>query len=221
LKLPIVALLAAIFAAACGPAAHAQPASPPAEARFVAGQHYQVLDPAQPTRVTPGKVEVAEIFWYGCPHCYRLSPYIQAWKKTRPDAAELVQVPAVLSPRWHAHARLFYAMTALGIQEQAHEPVFREIHERRNPLADLDQMTEFLGRFGVSVEDARATLTSFAVEAEVRTADARVRGYRLTGVPAVVVNGRYVARVDTAGGFEALLDLINHLVELEASALPD
>ena len=221
MKLRVFALLAATFAAACGPAAHAQPASPPAEARFVAGQHYQVLDPAQPTRVAPGKVEVAEIFWYGCPHCYRLSPYIQAWKKTRPDAAELVQVPAVLSPRWHAHARLFYATMALGIHEQAHEQVFRQIHAHRNPLADLEQMTEFLGRFGVSEEDARTTLTSFAVEAEVRMADARVRGYRLTGVPAVVINGKYVTRVDAAGGFDALLDLINHLVELEAAALRD
>jgi protein dithiol oxidoreductase (disulfide-forming) len=215
LKLRVVGLLAAIVAAAWVPAAHAEA---PAEPRFVAGQHYQVLDPAQPTTVAPGKIEVAEIFWYGCPHCYRLSPYIQAWKETKPDAAEFVQVPALLSPRWHAHARLFYATRALGIQERTHDQVFREVHEHRNPLDDLDTMIEFLGRFDVSAEDARAALTSFAVAAELRNADARVRSYRLSGVPAIVVNGKYLARVDTAGGFDALLALINHLVALEADA---
>jgi len=218
LKLRVVGLLAAIIAAACVPAAHAEP---PAESRFVAGQHYQVLDRAQPTTVGPGKIEVAEIFWYGCPHCYRLSPYLQAWKESKPDAAELVQVPAVLSPRWHAHARLFYATRALGIQEPTHDQVFREVHENRNPLDDLDTMIEFLGRFDVAAEDARAALRSFAVAAELRNADARVRSYRLTGVPAVVINGKYVTRVDAAGGFDALLDLINYLVELEAAALRD
>jgi protein dithiol oxidoreductase (disulfide-forming) len=218
LRLRIVGLLAAIAAAACAPALHA---ATPAEPRFVAGQHYQVLDPAQPTTVAPGKIEVAEVFWYGCPHCYRLSPYLQAWKETRPDAAEFVQVPAVLSPRWHAHARLFYATRALGIQEQTHDQVFREVHEKRNPLDQLDTMIEFLGRFGVSAEDAHAALTSFAVAAELRDADARVRSYRLSGVPTIVVNGKYLARVDTAGGFDALLALINHLVALEADVLQE
>lgn len=195
------------------------PAPPPqTDARFVAGQHYRVLNPAQPTNVAPGKVEVAEIFWYGCPHCYTLEPYMRNWKANKPEAAEFVQMPAALNPGWQPHARLFYAAKALGVFEQAHDAIFREIHVNRNPLSTVDSMVELLGRFEIPADQARDTLTSFAVESEVRKADTQVRRYRLTGVPAVVVNGKYVAGADTAGGYEQLLALINHLVALESSA---
>ncbi len=188
-----------------------------ANSQFVAGQHYRVLNPAQPTNVPPGKVEVTEVFWYGCPHCYTLEPYMQAWKARKPDAAEFVQLPAALNPAWQPHSRLYYAAQALGVLDQAHNEIFRELHVNRNPLNTLDAMVNFLAQYdGVSTADARDALTSFAVETEVRRADAQVRRYRLTGVPAVVVNGKYVAGADTAGGYEALLELINHLVALEA-----
>jgi protein dithiol oxidoreductase (disulfide-forming) len=197
--------------------AQAQPQQAQANARFVAGQHYRVLNPAQPTSVPPGKVEVAEIFWYGCPHCYTLEPYIQRWQANKPEAAELVKLPAALNPSWAPHARLFYAAQGLGILEQAHGDIFREMHVNRNPLNSLDAMVDFLARYEeVSAEAAREALTSFAVETELRRADAQVRRYRLDGVPAVVVNGKYVASASSAGGYDELLQLINHLVALEA-----
>lgn len=208
----IIALLAAMCAMV--PAAVAQAEAE--TARFVAGRHYQVLDPAQPTDVAPGNVEVVEIFWYGCPHCYQLAPHMQAWEKSKPDAAELVRLPATLNPGWHAHARLYFATRELGIEAQAHHEIFRELHVHRNPLNTMDSMLAFLQKLGVAAADARAALTSFDVEAEVRKADARIRRYRLSGVPAVVVNGRYVASVGSAGGHDALLELINHLVAKEA-----
>jgi thiol:disulfide interchange protein DsbA len=201
--------------------AQASPAGQATSTRFVAGQHYRVLNPAQPTNVAPGRVEVVDVFWYGCGGCYVMFPHMERWKASKPEAAEYVQLPAILNPGWQPHGRLFFATRALGIQEPTHDQVFREVHENRNPLDDLDTMIEFLGRFDVAAEDARAALRSFAVAAELRNADARVRSYRLTGVPAVVINGKYVTRVDAAGGFDALLDLINYLVELEAAALRD
>lgn len=212
-----VALLAAC-AAIPGPPALADSEAPAATERFVAGRHYHVFDSARPTSVAPGKVEVAEIFWYGCPHCYQLSPHVEDWNESRPEAAELVRIPAVLNPGWHAHARLYYATVALGIVEQTHDEIFTELHAQRKPLNTLADMVRFLERFGVDEAAAREALTSFDVEAEVRRADARVRGFRISGVPAIVVNGRYVASVGSAGGHEALLELIDHLVALEAGA---
>ncbi|HUG98243.1 MAG TPA: thiol:disulfide interchange protein DsbA/DsbL [Gammaproteobacteria bacterium] len=214
----IFAALLAACAAAPGDPARAEPEAPAASERFVAGLHYHVFDSARPTSVAPGKVEVAEIFWYGCPHCYRLSPHVEHWNDSRPEAAELVRIPAVLNPGWHAHARLYYATVALGVVEQTHDEIFTELHVEPNPLNTLAEMVRFLERFGVDEAAAREALTSFDVEAEVRRADARVRGFRISGVPAIVVNGRYVASVGSAGGHEALLELIDHLVALETAA---
>lgn len=212
--LVLIAALAALPAAAADPVRLAQSAP-----RFVEGQHYRVLTPAQPTSVEPGKIEVVEVFWYGCPHCYSLEPYIDRWlAEGKPEAAEFVKLPASLNPAWQPHARLFYAAKALGVLDQAHDDIFREIHVNRRALNTLDDMVEFLGRYDVPAADATAALTSFAVEAQVRKADTMARRYRLTGVPAVVVNGKYVTGADMAGGVEQLFDVINFLVAREAAA---
>lgn len=195
-----------------------EPDAATANARFRAGQHYDVLTPAQPTSVAPGKVEVAEVFWYGCPHCYSLEPYIQRWEQSgKPPAAELVRLPASLNPSWQPHARLYYAAKALGVLEEAHTDIFRAIHVERKPLNTEEAMLELLGQYDVSEDDAREALTSFAVETEVRRADTLTRRYRLTGVPAVVVNGKYVSGVEKVGTPEALLELVNFLVAKESS----
>lgn len=202
--------------------AQAQPAQPaPASqaasnARFVAGQHYRVLNPAQPTNVAPGKVEVTDVFWYGCGGCFVMYPYLQTWKASKPEAAEYVHLPATLNPGWQPQARLFFATKALGLVDQTHSAIFREMHVNRNPLNTLDLMVKFLGDFGVSEADARDALTSFSVDAELRAADVRARRFQLGFVPAVVVNGKYVVGVEQAGGPEAVLEVINYLVALEA-----
>jgi thiol:disulfide interchange protein DsbA len=194
----------------------AQPARPASNARFVAGQHYRVLNPAQPTNVPPGKVEVTDVFWYGCGGCFVMYPYMQAWKAAMPEAAEYVYLPATLNPGWQPQARLFFATKALGLVDQTHSAIFREMHVNRNPLNTLDQMVKFLGDFGVAEAAARDALTSFSVDAELRAADVRARRFQLSFVPAVVVNGKYVIGVEQAGGPEAVLEVINYLVALEA-----
>lgn len=210
-----LALVAVALAAGFGVAAHA---NPPEEGRWVANQHYRVLNPAQPTSVAPGKVEVLDVFWYGCGGCYALHPYIAAWKENKPEAAEYAQLPAALNPGWQPQARLYFATRALGLTDQTHSAIFREMHVNRNPLNTLEQQVAFLGRFGVSAADAQAALTSFGVDAELRAADVRARRYRLTFVPAVVVNGKYVVSMDQAGGPEAAMELVNYLVAREAAA---
>ena len=187
-------------------------------ARYVAGQHYRVLNPAQPTSTVPGKVEVVDVFWYGCGGCYLMAPYMKTWEKSKPEAAEYVRLPAPLNPGWQPEARLYFATKALGIEDQTHAAIFNAYHVERKPINTLDLMVDFLAGYDISEADARAALTSFSVDAEMRAAEVRARRYQLSFVPAVVVNGKYVISVDQAGGPEEVLNVINHLVALESGA---
>lgn len=196
--------------------AAAQPAQPASDGRFVAGQHYRVLNPAQPTSVPPGKVEVVDVFWYGCGGCYLMHPYMARWKESKPAAAEYVQLPATLNPGWQPQARLFFATKALGIEDQTHAAIFNAYHVDRNPLNTMELQIKFLADHGISEQAAREALTSFSVDTELRAADVRARRYQLGFVPAVVVNGKYVIGVEQAGGPDAVLDVINYLVALES-----
>lgn len=193
-----------------------QPAQPASNARFIAGQHYRVLNPAQPTSVPPGKVEVVDVFWYGCGGCYLMHPYMARWKESKPAAAEYVRLPATLNPGWQPQARLYFAAKALGIEDQTHAAIFNEYHANRNPLNTMELQVKFLSGYGISEQAAREALTSFSVDTELRAADVRARRYQLSFVPAVVVNGKYVVGVEQAGGPDSVLDVINYLVALES-----
>ncbi len=190
---------------------------PVVDDRFKDGTHFRTLPVAQPTSAPPDKVEVVEVFWYGCPHCYTLEPHIQAWKADMPANAEFVRMPAALNRGWQLHARVFYTAEALGVLDEVHEELFREIHGKGNRLDTEESLVEFFGRFGVSEEQFMETFNSFAVQTRLRQADSLVRRYRITGVPAVVVNGKYVTGADMAGGETRLFEVINFLVEKESS----
>jgi thiol:disulfide interchange protein DsbA len=133
-----------------------------------------------------------------------------------PEEAEYVRMPAPLNPGWQPQARLYYATKALGIEEQTHAAIFNEYHVERNPLNTIDLMVEFLGRYDIPEEKAREALTSFSVDSELRAAQVRAGRYRLTFVPAVVVNGKYVISADQPGGPAMVPEVINYLVALEA-----
>ena len=194
----------------------AQPSIPKALERYQEGRHYTTLPVAQPTSAGPGQVEVAEVFWYGCPHCYTLEPFLQSWRLDGiPDNTLFVQIPAALNPSWQIHARVFYTAEALGILEQVHPAIFREIHVNRNPLNTRERLVEFFARFDVSEQDFVSAWDSFAVQTNLRRADAQVRRFRLSGVPAVVVNGKYVTGADLAGGNQQLFDVIDFLIAKE------
>jgi len=194
------------------------PPAPAAPERFKQGVHYQLLTAAQPTGTEPGTVEVLEVFWYGCPHCYSLEPYIAAWRKDgMPPQAEFHRMPATLNPSWQILGRAYYTAEALGVLEQAHGDLFREFHVNHNPLNTPELLATFFARYGVSEEDFNAAFNSFAVQTKLRRADALTRRYRITGVPAIVVNGKYVTGASEAGGVRELFEVVNFLVLKEAN----
>lgn len=191
---------------------------PPQLERFQPGTHYRVMTPVQPTSVAPGKVEVLEIFWYGCPHCYTLEPHIQEWiSNEMPSNAEFVRIPATLNRSWQVHARAYYTAEALGRIDEMHEGFFKAVNVDRNPLNTEDKLIEFFGNYGVSKQEFLEAFNSFAVQTKLRRADSLVRRYRITGVPAMVVNGKYVTGADMAGGIPQLFEVVEFLVEKESN----
>jgi protein dithiol oxidoreductase (disulfide-forming) len=188
------------------------------------GVNYDPLAPAQPTSVAPGKVEVMEIFWLACPHCYELEPYMRRWLKSKPAYVEFVRVPVIWQPIHKAHARLFYTLEALNrddLVEKAFETLHQDLQNRQPPLiGDSDQETfrlqqQFAVQNGVSASDFATAYNSFAVNADMQRAEEITERYQVQGVPLIAVNGRYTTDVGKAGNEDKLIELINDLAASE------
>jgi len=159
---------------------------------FKEGQDYARL--ANPVPVaTPGKTEVVEMFWYGCPHCYDLEPSTQAWLKRKPDNVAFVRIAVSFGASWEPGARAYYAAEALGVLDKLHQPLFEAYHQRR-PLGDVDALAAFAAEHGVDAEAFRKAYTSFQTETQLRRGNQLAQRYGIRGVPAVIVDGTYEIR---------------------------
>jgi protein dithiol oxidoreductase (disulfide-forming) len=188
------------------------------------GVNYKPVVPAQPTSVAPGKVEVMEVFWLACPHCYALEPYLKSWLKTKPAYVEFVRVPVMWQPGHRAHAHLYYTLEALGRPDlvgKALETIHQDIENHQPPLlGDSDDETfhmqqQFAVQNGVSADDFAKAYNSFTVNSNLQRAEEITQRYRVEGVPLVVVNGKYTTDVAEAGGEGRLIELISDLVASE------
>ena len=178
------------------------------------GIDYTVIE--SPARAEPGDdVEVLELFWYGCPHCYHLEPDIQRWLKTKPEGATFRRLPAAANPRWVPHARYYFAAEMMGVLDRLHEPLFRALHDEKRPLMTDDQLIAFAAEQGVDEEEFARTFRSFPVDMKVRKAASLVQGYQIDGVPSIVVNGKYLTSATQTGSRSKMFDVINALVAKE------
>ncbi|MGE0580743.1 MAG: thiol:disulfide interchange protein DsbA/DsbL [Steroidobacteraceae bacterium] len=188
--------------------------------RWKAGVNYKPIVPAQPTDVPAGKVEVIEIFWYGCGHCYTLEPYMTSWEKTKPAYIEFVRVPVMWNPVNAAHARLFYTLVALKRMD-LHAKVFDEIHTRGNMLAANDDASTrrmqlaFAKANGIAEADFLREYDGFFVNTQLQRAEDLTRRYRVDATPVVYVAGKYQTDVGLAGGQTQLTQLIDALAAHE------
>ena len=187
----------------------------PTSTRFQLGTHYTRLSPTQPTSSSPDQVEVTEIFWYGCPHCYTFDPYLASWQGRKADYVNFVRVPAVWNEAVRLHARAFYTAEALGKGAEMHEALFREIHVNQNPLDTEAKLQEFFGKFGVDAADFKSAFDSFAVHTKLQRADELSRRYQVASVPTIVVNGKYMTDGGMAGGYDELIELVDELAASE------
>lgn len=187
------------------------------------GVNYQPVLPAQPTSTDPGQIEVLDFFWYGCPHCNALEPYLETWERSKPANVVLRRVPAILEPNWEPAARAYYTADALGLLPRSHMATFNEIHQNNHPLLnEADFQAFFVRAFGVDAKKFADTWSSPAVDAEIAQAKVMAERYDLVdyGVPTLVVNGRWI----TGGGFNVpysqIMLVVGQLVEQEQAALP-
>jgi protein dithiol oxidoreductase (disulfide-forming) len=182
------------------------------------GVQYKSLRPAVPTNVAPGKVEVVEVFWYACGHCYLLEPKLAAWeRKGKAANIEVVRLPATWNDMLKTHARLFYTIEILG-KPELHDEAFREMNVRGNRLDTPDKIEAFFVSRGVAKADFQKAFSGFAVETKLARAVDLNRRYRITSTPTVIVNGRYVTDASMAGSEEKLFEVINALAAREKPA---
>ncbi len=187
--------------------------------QFNEGEHYMRLVPAQPTMGGADKIEVAEIFWYGCPHCYTFEPTINSWvENDKPANVRFVRIPAMWNNLLVLHGRLFYTEESLARNGLIDDPeafrnaVFEEYHRRGNRLASEEAIQRLFARFGVSEEDFSRTWNSFEVDQNLRKATDLNRRYSIASVPAIVVNGKYRTGVQEVGSNEKWIELVDELI---------
>lgn len=184
---------------------------------WIEGEHYKVLPYPVRTR-DDAKVEVVELFWYGCPHCYKFNPIVHAWAERQDEGVDFWLSPAVFGKDWKTHAQTFYALEALGLREKMHQPLFDALVRDRKRLKNEDQLAEFFAGLGVNEKEFRKAFNSFSIKSKVDQADARGKGYHATGVPSIIVNGKYRISASTAGGNEAMLKVADYLIAKERKA---
>jgi protein dithiol oxidoreductase (disulfide-forming) len=183
-------------------------------AEYLEGKDYMVLE--QPVRTAdPNRIEVAEIFAYSCPHCFHFEPLLHAWEKQQKPDVHLVQTHAMWNPQMEAMVRGYYTAAALKVKDKTHMAVFNSWHLNHKPIQTQEDWVEFFAGFGIDKEKALGTFNSFGVTSQVKQAEARVRGYRITGTPELVVEGKYRISSSLAGGHTEMLKVVDFLVAKE------
>jgi thiol:disulfide interchange protein DsbA len=188
--------------------------------KWKAGANYTLLEKPQPPQVSRGKVQVNEVFWYGCGHCYALDPKLEHWNTSKPEFIEFVRTPVMWGPVHRQHARLFYTLQALN-RGDLHAAVFHAIHQKGNILAaeTFEQaralQLAFFKDHGVTETAFNEAYDSAAVASGLAQAERVTRGFAVGSVPLLIVQGKYTTGVSQAGGEQELLKLINDLATSE------
>ncbi len=177
---------------------------------------YVELSPAQPTQ-DPNKIEVIEFFWYGCPHCYNFEPVLSKWLETKPENVTFIRLPAIFSQLWQDHAKAFYTAEALGVTDKVHADFFDAIQNKKQKLRTEEQLAAFFAAHGVSETDFKNAFNSFMVDTKVRQAKAMAPRYGVTGVPAIIINGKYKTNGPIAKSHENMIEVINRLIKKESA----
>ena len=165
---------------------------------------------------TAGKVEVVELFWYGCPHCFRLEPTLKQWiKKQDSKKVEIVKIPAIFRPSWVPGAKAFYTAELLDVPDKVHEAIFDAIHRKKQNLNNEKSFARIFAKYGVDEKTFSNTYNSFAVDAMARKAEDLSKRYQVDGVPAIVVNGKYRTSGSIAHGHDGMLKVVDYLIKKE------
>ncbi|HSS28980.1 MAG TPA: thiol:disulfide interchange protein DsbA/DsbL [Usitatibacter sp.] len=182
-----------------------------------AGLPWVKQDSPQPTEGN-GKIEVIEFFWYGCPHCYRLEPSLEAWLKNKPADVVFKRVHALPGTTWMAHAKIFYTLETMGLEGKLHDKVFEAIHKDNKNLASQKVLDEFLANNGVDPTKYHEVEKSFSVDSKLKRANQMTVAYKVDGVPRIIVDGKLATGPAEAGGEDRMMQAVDQMIAAERKA---
>jgi len=194
-------------------ACHAETAEP-----YKAGVNYEVL-PEPVATANPAKIEVVEVFWYGCSHCFAFEPKLSPWVKALPEDVNFVRVPAVWHPTMALHARAYYTARALKVLDKLHEPIFEAMNLKKKKLKSEEEIADLFVAHGVDRERFSKVFNSKGIEMAVDLATSKQQRYRIQGTPEMVVNGKYRVSTRENGSQEGMLKVVAYLVKKERQAM--
>lgn len=206
------------FALACGsvltPAVWAQTTTPAQVMGRVpqAGKEYLPLEKPAPVETPAGKIEVVEFFWYNCPHCNAFEPTLAAWMQRLPKDVLFRRVPVAFNSSFMPQQRLFYALEAMGLVDKLHAKVFYAIHVERKHLEKPEAIFDWIAAQGVDKAKFTEYFNSFSVASKVSRASQLTTAYKVEGVPAMGVAGRFYTDGTMARGMEHVLQVVDYLV---------
>ena len=178
------------------------------------GGKFSELKPTQPVSVEGNKIEVIEFFWYGCPHCYNLEPFIETWLKKLPPDVQFRRVPAVFNPRWEHDAEIYYTFEALGVLDKVHKPFFDAIHRDALRTDSPEALAQWLQKHGIDPKKFNETMKSFTVKSRTGRAKQMSVAYAIDGTPAMAVQGKYTVSAEQGGSREGMLQTVSYLVDV-------
>lgn len=183
-------------------------------ADFIAGKDYTVVQNPVKTSAPANTIEVREFFWYGCSYCFKLEPHMQSWLKTIPKDVYFLRTPAAMNPMWEQGARAYYVSEALGVRKRTHLPLFHVNFSGKQQVLQKEAFAKFFTQYGIPESKFNSTYDSFAISAKIAESNQLAQKYQLTGVPAVVVNGKYIVQ----GGDNKVIQVVEYLVNKERKA---
>jgi len=185
-----------------------------AQERFIEGRDYVVI--AKPVKTADAnKIEVREVFWYGCPACNDFRPVFENWKQQQGADVDVQHQPAIWRSKMDTHAGIFYTAKQLGKLDAMHKDIFDAMHIKRQKLQKKSEIYALFKNHGVSKEDFEKTYNSFQVKTAVRRASSNIKAYGITSTPELVVNGKYRISVSMAGSQNKMLEIVQYLIAKE------
>ena len=183
---------------------------------YQAGFDYLVLE--SPIKSNSDQVIVNEFFGYSCPHCNNFEPLLHKWSLEQADDVTFVAVPVVFGRSWEPYAKAYYIARQLGILEQTHQAMYNAVHVDGRRIATKAALQKFFAKHGVSEAEFDKAYDSFNLKNMLRQGNRLAAKAKITGVPMMLVNGKYVVNTTTAGSYQGMLEVVDYLVEQERAA---
>jgi thiol:disulfide interchange protein DsbA len=180
---------------------------------FNPGQHYRQLIPRVDTGLPEGRLQVVEVFWYGCPHCYTFEPLVAEWSGNLPEHVEFTHMPAPFNDLWALHARVYFAAKELGVFDEIHQAFFDAIHAQGRQMRSESAILRFVDQRGLDADAFREAMRSPEVSAAISEAGLLVQAFQVEGIPSMVVDGQAVVSASMTGSHEGMLRVVDHLIE--------